>query len=110
MDLYSMTDKGIGVEIGHRLRSLRLRRNLTQQQVANAAALSLNAIKSLESGKGKLSTLIPVLRELDALDTFDNFIPEPPISPLQLVRQKGKKRLRASGKRMKSEDEEKSEW
>ncbi len=110
MDYYSMTDKGIGAEIGSRVRSLRLRRNLTQQQVGDRAALSLNAIKSLESGKGKLLTLIAVLRELGALDTLDSFIPEPSISPLQLARQQGKKRRRASGKRLKAAAQEKSEW
>ncbi len=105
-----MTDKGIGVEVGHRIRSFRLRRNLTQQQVADAAALSLNAIKALESGKGKLLTLIAVLRELGALDSFDSFIPPPPVSPLQLARQQGKKRQRASGKRLKGEAKENPEW
>ena len=108
MDYYSMTDKGIGTEIGHRLRSLRLRRNLTQQQVADKAALSLNAIKSLESGKSKLLTLIAVLRELGALDALDNFIPEPAISPMQLFRQQGKKRQRASGNRVKGKTAENS--
>ena len=101
MDFYSMTDKGIGAEIGRRFRTLRLRRNLTQQEVADRAGLSLNTIKFLESGKGKLLTMIAVLRALNALDGLDNFIPEPPISPLQLARQQGKKRQRASGKRQK---------
>ncbi len=110
MDFYSMTDKGIGVEIGGRIRSLRLRRNLTQQQVADAADLSLNAIKSIESGKGKLLNLIAVLRELGALDTFDSFIPESSISPIQLARKQGKKRQRASGKRRKDNAKEKPEW
>lgn len=110
MNFYSMTDKGIGAEMGHRIRSLRLRKNLTQQQVANRAALSLNAIKSLESGKGKLLTIIAVLRELGALDALDNFIPEPAISPLQVARQQGKIRQRASGDRLKSKTIEESEW
>ncbi len=110
MDYHSMTDIGVGVEIGHRIRSLRLRKNLTQQQVADMADLSLNALKSIESGKGKLLSLIAVLRELDALDALDTFIPEPSISPMQLARQKGKKRRRASGKRLKDEAKEKSEW
>lgn len=105
-----MTDKGIGAEIGSRIRSLRLRRNLTQQQVADAAALSLNAIKSLESGKGKLVTLIAVLRELDGLDGLESFIPEPAVSPLQLVRRQGKKRQRASGRRGNEDQSETGEW
>lgn len=108
MDYYSMTDKAIVEEIGGRLRTLRLRRNLTQQQVAEAALLSLNTIKALETGKGKLSALIAVLRELGALDGLDNFLPEPPISPLQLAKLQGKQRRRASGRRVSST--EKSEW
>lgn len=110
MDYYSMTDKGIGAEIGNRIRSLRLRKNLTQQALADQAALSVNAIKALESGKGKLLNLIAVLRELDALFALDNFIPESSISPLQLARQQGKKRRRASGKRLKSTEKENPEW
>jgi transcriptional regulator with XRE-family HTH domain len=110
MDFYSMTDKGIGTEVGRRIRSLRLRRNLTQQQVADAAALSLNAIKSLESGKGKLLTLIAVLRELGGLDGLDAFAPELSVSPLQLVRHQGKKRQRASGHRVDQDKAETDEW
>jgi putative transcriptional regulator len=103
MDFYSMTDKGIGAEIGSRIRSLRLRMNLTQQQLSDATALSLNTIKSLEAGKGKLSSLIAVLRALGVLDAMDGFIPEVSISPLQLARRQGKKRQRASGKRIEGE-------
>lgn len=99
MDYYSMTDKAIAAELGTRIKALRLRKNLTQQQVAEAVVLSLNSIKSLEAGKGKLSTLIAVLRELGALDALDSFIPEATISPLQLAKQHGKKRQRASGSR-----------
>lgn len=91
MNYYEMTDKAIEAEIGMRIKSLRLRRNLTQQQVAEAAAVSLNVIKALESGKGKLSSLISVLRELGALDDLDSFIPEQVVSPLQLARRQGKK-------------------
>lgn len=110
MDYYTMTDKGIGAEIGSRIRALRLRKNMTQQEVAEAAGLSLNVIKALESGKGKLSSLIAVLRELGALDSLDAFIPDIPVSPLQLAKTQGKKRQRASGSRRKSITREPSEW
>jgi len=110
MEFYSMTDKGIMSELGSRIKSLRLRKNLTQQQLSDAAALSLNTVKSLESGKGKLISLIAVLRELGALDVLDSFIPEVTISPLQLARQKGKKRKRASGVRGKASSKGESEW
>ncbi len=105
-----MTDKAIGAEIGVRIKALRLRRNYTQQHLADAAAVSLNVIKGLEAGRGKLSSLIAVLRELEALDGLEQFIPIPEISPLQLARQQGKRRQRASGSRGKKETMETSEW
>lgn len=110
MDYYSMTDRGIAKEIGDRIRSLRLRRNLTQQQVSEATALSLNAIKSLESGKAKLTTLIAVLRELGGLDDLGCFIPEVTVSPLQLARRKGRPRQRASGKRLPNRSKDNTAW
>jgi len=85
--------------LGQRFRDLRLRRNITQQQLAETTALSLNVIKALEQGKGKLTTVIAVLRELQALDELENLLPETQISPLQLARLQGKQRQRARGSR-----------
>ena len=97
MDYYLLSDSAIETEIGARLRALRLRRNITQQALADAAGLSVTAIKGIESGGGRLSTLIAVLRELSALDQLEQFIPEITVSPLQLARRQGKKSERASG-------------
>ena len=110
MEFYSMTDKAICTELGARLKALRLRRDRTQQQVADAAVVSLNLIKALEAGRGKLTSLIAVLRELEALDDLDRFLPAPEVSPLQLAKQLGKKRKRASGIRGDKEPGETSEW
>lgn len=108
MDFYALSDKAIEAELGQRIKTLRLQRDITQQQLAEATTLSLNTIKALEAGRGKLATLIAVLRELEALEQLDNFIPEPTISPLQLVRMQGKVRERASGTRRKPADD--AEW
>ena len=87
-------------DVDHRSSAVeRLRRNVTQIGLAQAANLSLNTLKALESGKGKLSTLIAVLRELDALGNLDDFIPVQQISPLQLAKMQGKQRRRATGSR-----------
>ena len=101
MDLYSMSDKALLSMLGGRLRALRLRKNITQRDLAEATTLSLNVIKALEEGKGKLSTLIAVLRELGALEPLDSFIPEPLVSPIQIARMHGRRRERASGRRAK---------
>jgi len=99
MEFYSLSDKDIEAELGNRFRALRLRKNVTQKELAEATTLSLNAIKSLESGRSKLSTMIAVLRELASLDHLDSFIPEISISPIQLAKMQGKVRERASGER-----------
>lgn len=109
MDFYSMTDAGIEQEIGHRIKTLRLRKNITQVQLSETTQLSLNAIKSLEKGKARLSTLINVLRQLQALDNLDNFIREIPISPMQQARL-GKQRERASGQRNKISKDPQHNW
>ena len=112
MNYYTMTDQAIASELGQRIRALRLRRNRTQQQLAAATAMSLNVIKSLEAGRGKLSSLIAVLRDLDALQELDQCIPPPLVSPLQLARNQGKQRRRASGNRQRpsTDDGGGSKW
>ena len=110
MEYYTLSDKTIEQELGRRLRALRLRNNITQQALAEATTLSLNTIKSLEAGRGKISSVIAVLRELGALEALDAFIPETSISPLQLAKMKGKVRERASGERLKQRPEDDAEW
>ena len=110
MDFYALSDKAIEAALGERFKALRLRKNITQQELADATLLSLNTIKALESGSGKLSTIIAVLRELGALDQLDSFIPETTVSPMQLAKMQGKVRERASGKRSKDQYGDESEW
>jgi transcriptional regulator with XRE-family HTH domain len=111
MDFYSLSDKAIEEELGGRIRELRLRKNMTQQELAEATQLSLNTIKALEGGRGKISTVIAVLREMNHLEQLDNFVPESGISPLQLAKIKGKKRVRArSPGQSTSESKDDVEW
>ncbi|OGR26986.1 MAG: hypothetical protein A2277_19940 [Desulfobacterales bacterium RIFOXYA12_FULL_46_15] len=109
MDFYSMTNKGIRIELGDRIKRLRLRKNRTQKELAESACLSINAVQSVESGKGKFLTIIAVLRELEALDELNSFIPDVPISPIQKARL-GKKRERATGMSGKPKKKDTPEW
>jgi len=110
MNFYAMTDKAVEKEIGKRFKSLRLRKNMTQQALADASLLSLNVIKSLETGRGKFSTIIAVLRELGALNDIKNFIPEISISPIDMAKRQGKTRKRASNKPRKDKPKDGVEW
>ncbi len=97
-DYYAQSDQAIAQDLGRRLRALRLRKNRTQKELADSAVLGIGTVKALETGKGKLETVIAVLRELGALEALDSFIPEPAVSPLELARRQGRPRRRASGK------------
>jgi transcriptional regulator with XRE-family HTH domain len=96
-DYYTASDKAILEEIGKRLHALRLRRNVTQEELAERTTLSPTTIKSMEKGSGKLVNLIAVLRELNALQELDNFIPEAKLSPVRLAATKARQRQRATG-------------
>lgn len=110
MNIINLDDKAICIELGERIKSLRLRKNLTQEDVARLTHLSLNPIKSLERGRAKLSTIVAVMRVLGNLEALDCFIPEAPISPLQIAKMHGKKRQRGSGRRIAKEPQVESEW
>jgi putative transcriptional regulator len=110
MNYYSMSDNAVLTELGNRIRLLRLRRNITQEALAEITLLSVGTIKSLEAGKAKLATLVAVLRELGALQELDSFIPEMSISPLEIARRKSPERVRAGRRQSKVEKTTESDW
>jgi len=89
-DYYTVSDSAILKELGKRLRALRIRKDITQEELGQRVLLAVGTIKSLEAGKGKLSTLVAVLRELGALEQLDQFIPPISISPLGMAKDKGR--------------------
>ncbi|MEO0507199.1 MAG: helix-turn-helix transcriptional regulator [Bacteroidota bacterium] len=92
-----------------RIRQRRLNLNLTQEQIADKSGLHKQTIKNFESGKNaSLLTLIQILRVFGDLDALDQFLPDPGVSPIQLLKLKGKERERASGSTLDKQSE--SEW
>ena len=110
MNLIPMTDLAISEEIGSRFRALRLKRNITIEELAHRAMLSESTIKSLEKGQAKLSTMIAVLRELRELNNLNFFIEEQPIEPIMLHEMKGKQRIRASKAQLFNKNKQKPSW
>ena len=98
-----MTDASTTTEweaqLGTQLRSLRLRQELGQAQLAERAGVALNAVKHLESGKGAtLTSFIKVLRTLGRADWLATLAPSVSISPLQMLKA-AQPRQRASRRR-----------
>ncbi len=99
MKLLGATDSAIAEDIGGRLKNLRLDRNYSQKELCELTGLSIKAILNAEKGKSNIVTYIKLLRALNCLDHLENFIPKPGISPMQIVKLSGKKRIRASSKK-----------
>ena len=95
MNFAAMTDIAIAAEIGRRIEQLRLERNLTQQQVADAVGISRVSYGKLARGEGKFINMVSVLRVLDCLDLLEAFIPDVGFSPMALLEMKGRQRQRA---------------
>jgi len=74
-------------DLGHRIRKLRLARNLDQRTTAERAGISLRALGKLENGRGStLETLLRTLRALDYVKGIEMLAPEPTINPLTMLR------------------------
>lgn len=109
MVFYSMTDDGVGKELGRRLKELRLRKNVSQLELARSVAVARSTIERLENGTGKISVLIAVLRELGQLDNLELLLPDQPASPLALAARQGRKKERA-GRKRKVQQAPETDW
>jgi putative transcriptional regulator len=88
--------EGLQVELAHRLRALRVSRNLTQEQLADKARLSRKAVRNLEqTGQASITTLMRSLHALDAAVALDAIAPRTSVSPIQIFRgQQKRQRVR----------------
>jgi transcriptional regulator with XRE-family HTH domain len=96
-----LTDTAILRELGARLATTRLERNLTQAALAEQAGVSKRTLERLESGEvaTQLSGFVRVCRVLGLTERLDLLVPEPVPSPLAQMKRQGRQRQRASGKR-----------
>ena len=95
-----MTDKAILAVLGRRIAERRLAKNLTQNDLAIQAGVSKSTVVRTEDGSStQLVNLIRILRVLELLPNMDVLIPEVPVSPVELMKHRGKKRQRASRKK-----------
>jgi transcriptional regulator with XRE-family HTH domain len=82
------------------MRSYRLQQNLSVADVAARAGVNPNTIANVEAGKNsRLKTIVSLLRVYGRIEAMNAFLPRPQVSPLQLVKDRGRPRLRASKRR-----------
>jgi transcriptional regulator with XRE-family HTH domain len=107
-----LTDEALLKLVGERLSGLRLARNLTQQQLAEQAGLGLRTVQRLELGAAatQLSGFFRVCRVLGLVENLETFIPQPMASPMEQLKQAGRKRQRATGKKTAPAGSKKWTW
>jgi transcriptional regulator with XRE-family HTH domain len=115
MNIYSLSDAIIQQRIGEKIKTLRLRQNITQVNLASAAQVSLSSVKKLEKGQiGSFDSLIRVLRVLGKLDILQQLVEEEEMSPneyyefVNFTKKKNRKRATSVKKTDNAKDE--SEW
>jgi transcriptional regulator with XRE-family HTH domain len=106
-----ITDAALLKLLGERLARLRLTKNLTQQQLAEQAGLGLRTVQRLELGAAtQLSGFVRVCRVLGLVERFEALVPEEAASPMAQLKQQGRKRQRATGKKAAEGKPKKWTW
>ncbi|MBR2360712.1 MAG: helix-turn-helix domain-containing protein [Bacteroidaceae bacterium] len=96
-----MSDPAIIRLLGERLKALRIRKEMTQAELAYQAGATSLTVANLEKGKSvTVANLIRIMRALDMLENLEEAFPAQRISPILLKKLQGRqvKRVRKSSK------------
>lgn len=91
-----LSDPAVLSRIGDRIKALRIRQNITQDELARMAGVSTLTIANLEKGKSiSLILFISILRALGLIENLEMLVPQIKTSPILLKQMQGKVRQRA---------------
>lgn len=94
----------IAAALCKRLEEIRLSQNISQADLAKQAGVSRSTLTRIADGKGvSLDSFIRVMKALGLAGHLAALLPDPDVRPVELVRNEGRQRQRASGKRKPSE-------
>lgn len=97
-----MSNPAVLLKIGQRIKEIRIRQCITQEELARFSGVSTLTVANIEKGKSvSLLMFVSVLRSLGLLDNLEQLVPEIRISPIELKKLQGKKRYRV--RRIKTE-------
>lgn len=83
--------------LGARLKQARLNRDMSQLELSEKSGLSRRSIMNAEKGHVSLEDLIALLDSLGVRNSIDSMLPDQPVSPMELLKLKGRVRQKASG-------------
>ena len=94
-----ISDELLMQTLGQRMAQHRIDLSLTQARLAEQAGVSKRTVERLEAGGSvQWVTVIRILRVLGLLEGLDQLVPEAVASPMELLKNQGKRRQRASPK------------
>jgi transcriptional regulator with XRE-family HTH domain len=98
-----LSDDVVLARLGERLKQVRLRRDLTQRELATEAGVGATTVERIESGKSvTLANFVRVLGALGLQDELLDLAPEPSLRPAELAEQAGRRRQRVSPRRRRA--------
>lgn len=98
MRLKAQSDQVIASEIGKCIQAIRLKKNMSLENIAKSSGISRQTLHLLlNHGKGTVPNLIAVLRSIDELERLTSLLVDVLPSPIQVIRMEGKERQRATG-------------
>lgn len=114
-NIYFLSDIEIKHQIGQKIKSERLRQNVTQENLALNSGVSLSTLKKIENGEiSSFTSFLMVIRALGLLDNIESLLEPHVLSPneyFEMVHsQKKKIRKKASVKKNVKQNNGISEW
>lgn len=113
-NIYILTDTEICNRIAAKIKTVRLKQNMSQAELADKSGVSISTIKRMEDGEIKnFESLIRVLRTLGKLDVFVPLVEEEQLSPneyYELASKANKHKRKRASKGYTKENKEESEW
>lgn len=107
----TINDEAVLAELGARLSRRRIDLQLTQAELARESGVSKRTVERIEAGaSAQMASMIRILRVLDLLAGMDRFIPPAGPRPMELIKNKGRSRRRASSGRKDGGRDEPWNW
>lgn len=113
-NIYILTDTELCNRIAAKIRTVRLKQNMSQAELADKSGVSISTIKRMEDGEVKnFESLVRVLRTLGKLDIFVPLVEAEQLSPneyYELANKANKPKRKRASKAYTKENKEESEW
>ena len=114
INIYMLSDAELVKKISSRLKELRLKQNISRQDLSVSSGVSTSSIARIEDGEIKsFDSFLRILRTLGKIDIFQPLVEEEELSPREYYKlvhspQTGKRKRAAKSRSRKVQEE--SEW